>query len=777
MNREKKELERLLSEISLFSCLPDGKRSQMAGSARTVRLKAGETLATQGKTPVEGVYIVRSGSLERYYENRGKRILGGRLGPGDVYGGASLLINAGLSIRTVVAAESSVLFCIPKKIFLECSLVDHPACERFADTLQHWMEDEAHAEVMGISRAMHFLNDTPPFSFLPETELEELASIVSTVIHPKGTVLFTQESSRIDALHIIVSGAAERYYEEKGEKKLRGRLGEGETYGGISLLINKGLVVRSLQTMEDTRFYKIPAKHFLDICRKHPFVSEYFTDTFGRRMLDQSYADLFRNRVQSGRGETGFFDHSIESLYSRQLVVCPDEQSVQQAARQMNRNRCSSVLVTGPTEDFIGIVTDNDLRRKVVAEGMAVDRPVSEVMSSPLIALAARSPIFEALTTMMHHNIRHVAVTGEDGRIAGVLTGRDLLRSHGNAPLFVTREIIAAEDFDQIAAAREEVPRLVNEMIDNGAKAENVTSIITAISDTVLQRIVELTLAEHQEPPCRFAFMIMGSEGRREQTLKTDQDNAIVYEDGEGSDSAHDFFLSLGEAICHRLDQAGYEFCSGGVMAQNPKWCQPLSRWKETFHQWIRAASSEDLLHASIFFDFRTGYGDPAIIEALRTSLFRSLEGWEGFFRHLVENALEFKPPLGFFRNFVVESKGEHRNQLDIKSAMTPIVDFARVYALKHRVAETNTLARLRKLRHLGVLRPAETEELEQSYCFLMQLRFVTQTQALVEEGRAADNYIHPDQLTSIQQTMLKEIFKRVGTYQAKMEFDFTGAM
>ncbi|MCG6893604.1 MAG: cyclic nucleotide-binding domain-containing protein, partial [Desulfobacteraceae bacterium] len=289
MNREKKELERSLSEISLFSCLPDGKRSQMAGSTRTVRLKAGETLGTQGKTPVEGVYIVRSGSLERYYENRGKRILGGRLGPGDVYGAASLLINAGLSIRTVVAAEPSVLFCIPKKIFLECSSADQSVYKRFADTLQHWMEDETHAGVMGISRAMRFLNDTPPFSFLPETELEELASIVSTVNHPKGKVLFTQESSHIDALHIIVSGAAERYYEEKGEKKLRGQLGEGETYGGISLLINKGRVVRSLQTMEDTRFYKIPAKHFLDICRKHPFVSEYFTDTFGRRMLDQSY--------------------------------------------------------------------------------------------------------------------------------------------------------------------------------------------------------------------------------------------------------------------------------------------------------------------------------------------------------------------------------------------------------------------------------------------------------------------------------------------------------
>jgi CBS domain-containing protein len=200
-----------------------------------------------------------------------------------------------------------------------------------------------------------------------------------------------------------------------------------------------------------------------------------------------------------------------------------------------------------------------------------------------------------------------------------------------------------------------------------------------------------------------------------------------------------------------------------------------LSTWKAYFSAWIHAAEPEDLLQASIFFDFRHGYGATALIDALRRHLFDSLEGWSGFFRHLTENALHFKPPIGFFRNFVVESKGEHRSTLDIKSAMTPIVDFARIYALKHKIEETNTLERLNHLQLKKVIAATEYEELEKAYGFLMQLRFVRQVTAVIDEKTAPDNYINPKKLTSIEQKMLKEIFKRIEKFQTKLEFEFTG--
>jgi CBS domain-containing protein len=285
------------------------------------------------------------------------------------------------------------------------------------------------------------------------------------------------------------------------------------------------------------------------------------------------------------------------------------------------------------------------------------------------------------------------------------------------------------------------------------------------------------TLKTMGPPPGKFVFMILGSEGRHEQTLKTDQDNAIIFEDvdPENEPAVREYFLQFGETACALLDQAGYDFCTGGVMAKNPKWCQSLSVWKQYFSDWIHAAEPEDLLQASIFFDFRHGYGEATLINDLRIFLLNALEGWSGFFRNMTENALHFKPPIGFFRNFVVESKGEHRSALDIKSAMTPIVDFARIYALKNRIEETNTLDRLSHLQLKKVLTPQEYDELDKAYSFLMQLRFVRQVTAVIDEKSDPDNYINPKKLTSIEQKMLKEIFKRIEKFQTKLEFEFTG--
>jgi CBS domain-containing protein len=318
---------------------------------------------------------------------------------------------------------------------------------------------------------------------------------------------------------------------------------------------------------------------------------------------------------------------------------------------------------------------------------------------------------------------------------------------------------------------------IVQNLIHSGAKARNVTALISTIADAILERLIDFALEDLGPPPCRFAFMILGSEGRREQTLKTDQDNAIVYEDvdEDRKEEVNRYFLSFGEKVCTWLDQSGYAFCKGGVMAQNPKWCQPLSVWKEYFSTWIRKAEGEALLQASIFFDLRSGFGDADLINELRNHMFAALSGWAGFFRNLTENALHFKPPLGFFRNFVVESKGEHRNAFDIKSGMQPIVDFARIYALQHRIEETNTQERLHQLHLKKALTWQDYNELNQGYSFLMQLRFVRQVAAVVEEGGLPDNYINPKKLSRLEQTMLKEIFKRIEKFQTKMGFDFTG--
>ncbi|MCP4113447.1 MAG: PAS domain-containing protein [Desulfobacteraceae bacterium] len=342
------------------------------------------------------------------------------------------------------------------------------------------------------------------------------------------------------------------------------------------------------------------------------------------------------------------------------------------------------------------------------------------------------------------------------------------------------REIAEAKSLEEVIGKHSQLPGLIHNMIRGGAKVQNVTWLITIFSDAVLKRLISFAIEELGPPPVNFAFVILGSEGRKEQTLKTDQDNAIIIEDmtektGKSADAINDYFSVLGDKVCTWLDQAGYDFCTGDIMAKNPKWCQPLSAWQEYFSEWIHAAEPEDLLHSSIFFDFRFAYGDQKIVDSLGKFLSDSLAEWTGFFRHMTENAVFFKPPLGFFGNFTVESKGKHRNCLDIKAAMTPIVDFARIYALKHNIRETNTQERLYHIYLKKVISREEYNEIEQAYSFMMQLRFVRQITAITDEKVKPDNYINPKKLSILEQKMLKESLKRTDKMQTKLSFEFTG--
>ncbi len=767
----------ILNQTEPFAALTVQDRRDLAPEMIRKRFPKGEILAVQGKTVVEHVLVIVSGTLELYFEENGQRTISGELKAGDIFGGISLLMNAGLAVRTVQAKTDTVAFVMLKKDFLSLCTRQPNVAKYFVDEFSRRMLDESYAELMAATQAAKFLSQIDPFSFLPENEIEKTAAKLDIVRHPKNKVLFIQGQSRVQALHIVQKGAAERYFEERNKKVLSGLMGEGDLYGGISMLLNDGFSVRTLKTIEPTTFYTLPKEDFLDLCSRFQAFSEYFTDTFGKRMLDRSYAKVISSTHQQPEEGARFFNQPVASIYNPRLISCPAETSIQQAAVEMNAHRCSSIFITRGEEEFVGVVTDNDLRRKVIAEGYDIQKPVSDIMTQPLKSIHSQALIFEALMTMMQHNIKHLAVVDTEGRVVGLVTNRDLLTAQGQSPFFLIREIMAADTVEAIFDMHRRLPRLIQSLINSGAKAMNVTRFISTISDAITKRIIGFALEKCGPPPVPFVFMILGSEGRHEQTLKTDQDNAIVYQDvaAEREAETQAYFLRLAKLICTWLDKAGYAFCEGNIMAQNPQWCGSLTKWKNYFSSWIHAAEPEDLLQASIFFDFRGAYGEMDLIEELRQFLFESLAGWSGFFRHLSENALYFKPPLGFFRNFVVASKGEHRNTFDIKSAMMPIVDFARIYALKNHLEETNTLERLHQLYLRKKLSWQEYNDLEQGYSFMMQLRFVRQIESVVEENAKPDNYINPKKLSRIEQTMLKEIFKRIEKFQTKLSVEFTG--
>jgi CBS domain-containing protein len=767
----------LLSQTEPFAHLPVDVLEAVAAQLALMTFPSGTVLAEQGRTTLSQVYIVHSGRLDLFFERLGKKALHRVLEPGDLFGGISILMNAGLAIRSLTVAADAALYVLPKPVFLDL-------CRRYSHFQSHFvsdfnwrMQDESYGAAIAASQIVYFLSRIIPFSFLDEEEVKTIAPLVTAVHHPKDTTVFVQGESRVDGLYIVQRGAAERYFEDNQRKTLHSILGEGEMFGGISMLVNDMLAVRTLRTLEDTTFYKLPHQAFFDLCRRSEAFSEYFTDTFGKRMLDRTYAAVIAKSASSRADSVSLVNQEVKEVCSRDLLICSADASIRQAAGLMSRRRCSSIFVRGGGGEIIGILTDNDLRKKVIAEGLPVEKPVAEIMSAPVLTIPEQALVFEALMTMMQRGVKHIGVTDAHQHIVGVVTNQDVLGLQRQSPLFLIRDIAAAGDVEKIAKVQQRLPQLVQGLIRAGTPAKQLNQFITTVSDAILRKVLDLALKDMEPPPVGFAFMILGSEGRHEQTLKTDQDNSIVYDDpSEGAAAAvHEYFLKLGEKVCTDLDACGYRFCQADVMARNPRLCQPLSVWKRRFSDWIHTAEAEDLLYSSIFFDFRGGYGQLGLIEQLRTYLMKSLVGWSGFFRHLTQNALLYKPPLGFFRNFVVESKGEHRNKFDIKRAMLPIVDYARLYALKHGVAETNTLDRLQQLMQKEILPAKDYSEIEQGYSFMMQLRFARQVQAILEEGAPPDNYVNPKELSGLEQRLLKEIFIRIGNLQTRMSFDFTG--
>ncbi len=762
--------------VAPFNRLPESELDRLSGLVTWSRKPAGALVAEQGKTRIDHVLIVTDGAIELFYDHEGEKTLISRVQPGELYGAMSILQNARVAARTARLERDTDWLAVPAEVFLE---LDHtyPEFRQFFDAIiSQRLKDESYASILVTGEARQFLSQAIPFSFLNDQEMDVVIRSLSLARYSEGTVLFVQGQSRVDHLMVVHRGALDIYYEQDGEQTLKGILGEGDTYGGISILMNDGLAIRSLRTGEDSYLFALPEETFSALCRKSAAFMEFFTDTFGKRMLDRSYAEIFAKRILPKDETLHIFNMSVERLMHRGPVNCHHKTTIRDAASLMSQNGCSSIFVQ-EHDDYVGILTDSDLRNRVIATGHDTLLPVDGVMSSPLATIGASTPAFEALITMMQRNLKHLAVTDNDNRVVGAITNQDLLSAQGQSPLFIVREINRAESREEILRKQLQVPGLVQGLIGNGAKAENVTRLISTIADAVLSRLIQIALADRDRPPARFAFMVMGSEGRKEQTLSTDQDNAIVFEDvpEERLEEVTAYFLDLGNTVCTWLNEAGYRFCEGGVMAMTPDWCQPLSRWKEKFHDWIHAAEAEDLLHSSIFFDFRTGWGDRTLIAELRGFLFDSLVGWVGFFRHLTENALHFKPPLGFFRNFVVESKGQHRHTFDIKRAMMPIVDFARIHALKNGIEETNTLSRLRRLKKIGVLKEKQFTEIENTYNFLMEVRFVRQITAAIQEGTAPDNHVNPKKLSKIEQTLLKEAFRRIENFQALMSFEFTG--
>lgn len=463
------------------------------------------------------------------------------------------------------------------------------------------------------------------------------------------------------------------------------------------------------------------------------------------------------------------------SNYVRAIVKCSINSSIEQVIDLITRKERDIVFVA-KDDVIVGIISESDLKNRVLAKDLDLQKTALEIMSSPVITLSENSFSYQAVLKMKNNHVSHLAITNNNGKIYGEISEKDLLHIQTNTISNLIYEAENAQDVRALKAIHSKLPVLVNALIEGSTKTRNITSIITNLADGVTRRIIELAIENVGPPPCDFAFMAMGSEGRMEQTLKTDQDNAIVFEDQKNGDSEHAYryFRQLGDRISNDLDAVGYAYCKGNIMAKNLKWVQPLEVWKEYFTTWINSSDPESILDSSIFFDFRCIYGNDAFCTTLRQHVNDNTENKPVFFYHLAQSVMKFKPPLSFFGNIVGEHQHADENHIDIKKILLPVTGFIRIYALQNKLNETNSLLRLKELFEENIINKSMYDELLQSYNFLMYQRLRFQAQNIVS-GNTPANSISMKALTPIEVTTLKKVLNEISNFQSKLNADYKG--
>lgn len=453
----------------------------------------------------------------------------------------------------------------------------------------------------------------------------------------------------------------------------------------------------------------------------------------------------------------------------KSIPVCRPESSVIEAAEIMTNNKSNVILVKGTDDEEKGIITDQDIREKVISAGFDFNLPVSAIMNSTVHSIGSTATVYDALIILNEHQTGHLIVKDAAGRIQGAIDSNVLLNVSYPEFLFFKENIENEADFKRLSDYRNRLIRLISNLIGSNIDIRSSSKMISLVADTISRKVITGSIKELGIPPCKFTFISMGSEGREEQTLLTDQDNAIVYEDPPEHLSAetHDYFLRLGEKISGYLNSAGYSFCKGKIMASNPKWCQPFSVWKKYFTRWITEASPQDLLDLKIFFDFRFVYGDNELSSNLKKHVNRLVNSSSNFLLYLSDSLIHSELPDNILKL---------KAPVDLKLCLLPVIDFARLYGLKYNLNTSNTIDRLEYIHNEGIISDSLFENILFSYSLLMNLRLRHQSD-LYSENCDIDNVVNPQSFSELQILLVKKYFDLLKEIKAKISLDFKGTL
>ena len=595
----------------------------------------------------------------------------------------------------------------------------------------------------------------PPLDRLGEAVLDEITQQLEISYTRRGRELLKIDEIN-NTLYLIRTGAMAVY---DAEGNLQGQFCEGDWVGYRSLL-SDGKIGLSVRAVEDSLLYMIPADIFNKLCEEHPFFKNFFS------MKKQERLRNAINDMQKGYSNN-LSATTVKDLIHRHPLITDESTSIAQVAREMTDEGYTVMLITRQGQ-LIGIVTDRAYCTKVASNNISLQQPISDIMTDNPLTITIENLASDALLMMARHNIRHLPVM-EREKIIGVVTATDLIRYQSHNTLYLINEIHRAENIHELQAFSHQLPATFVSLVNHNLATYDIGHAISSVGGAINQRLLQFAEKKLGPPPVPYAWIVAGSLARNEQTVFSDQDNAIILSDDYEASLHGEYFEQLSQMVSDGLNTCGYHYCPGNVMATNPKWRQPVSSWHQYFNKWIDEPEPMALMYSSIFFDLRCVYGDASLLEEVQEKIYKRSRISSIFLGLLTANALKYTPPIGFFRNFVLEKTGEEKKALDLKKRGTvPIIDLARVYALSAGDPALHTQDRLEAGCKAGKLSQDGMEDLKDALEFITSVRLRHQAYQ-ISNGLELDNFVVPEQLTSLERRHLKDAFDVVHTIQSVM--------
>lgn len=611
-----------------------------------------------------------------------------------------------------------------------------------------------------------YISTIEPFNNLSADVITELASIVQITYVSCGEVIDPCDDLFEKYLYIVRTGAMEQ---RKLDGQLRSRLGRDDIFGFTFL---------GEATTEDNRYtaaaiensllYLIPHSALLRLFERKPEYAEYFASEADIR-LTTALDVVWSNKEKS------LFIKRVGDVASGVIAVVDANTPIKKVAHEMRIVKRCSCAVIYETGNIVGIITDRDMTKRVIALEAPLNDPIKTVMTPDPLVISPDALILEAASMMMEYNIRNIPVV-KDGQAIGLLTTTHLVQNHRMQAIFLIEKIKYTNSVSELANLTLERQAIFEALVEGKVSSEIIGKVMSMIMDAYTRRLIQIAIDKLGTPPCDFNWISAGSHARNELNITSDQDTALILsDDATGSDKI--YFRHLGAYVSNGLDRCAYPLCKGKYMAATPKWCQSLSVWKQYYKKWVSNPEYECLLNISVFLEIRSIYGNSEFTKILRDNLHKNIKQNNSFLPALVRDAVNTNPPLGIFNSFVLEKSGEQTKVLNIKKyAINLIIDLARIYGLAVECDSSNTESRFAAAQEAGILSDDAYKNIIGSYHFIAQFRYNHQLQQL-KNGVTPDSHIDPNNFGSFERQHLKDAFRIIADLQsaAKLRFGSVG--